>query len=554
MEDRNVIKSLVQKDDFFISIDLKDAFHSIDLHPDSKRLTSFEFDGKRYSFNKLPFGLTSASRIFSQVLKPVIAHLRLSGLRITSYLDDILICASSYTQAISDMNKAIDLLTSLGFSINFEKSNLVPSKIIIHIGYSWNSMDMTLSLPDEKIRKIKSLSNKCLNKIVSIRTLASLLGLYVSSANGFKYAPLHYRQFQFDFISSINTKSSWDSTWTLSDKARSDIMWWATVDKSDLTPVHIIDFCPEVSLFSDASKIGWGAFLSSGEYISGSWTSKESQEHINYLELKAVYLALSKFSDILYDKSVLIRCDNTTSVFYINKMGGTHSKKLCLLALEIWHLMISHSMKCLSSHISGINNNIADFLSRHSHLHEYFISPNAFKALRLLLPFKLEIDLFASNENRKLPLYVSLFEDSHSLCNDAFSFSWPSHIYAFPPIPLIAKTVSEIEQDEVDSCLLITPAWSSLAFIPLLKQMLIFNPIFIHSMYLLGYLPTRHPFHLMAWPISASCAVRKEFPKIFPMPSSRVLVPQHLRIIPGSGQTLFNGLVAENLHPVCLQI
>ena len=46
MEDKNVIKSLIKKKDFFTSIDLKDAFHSVSLHPDSRKLATFEYQGK----------------------------------------------------------------------------------------------------------------------------------------------------------------------------------------------------------------------------------------------------------------------------------------------------------------------------------------------------------------------------------------------------------------------------------------------------------------------------------------------------------------------------
>ena len=65
MEDKQTIKSLIEPQDYLVSIDLFSAFHSIHLHPDSKKLVSFIFEGVAYSFNVLPFGLTSSPRIFS---------------------------------------------------------------------------------------------------------------------------------------------------------------------------------------------------------------------------------------------------------------------------------------------------------------------------------------------------------------------------------------------------------------------------------------------------------------------------------------------------------
>ena len=80
-------------------------------------------------------------------------------------------------------------------------------------------------------------------------------------------------------------------------------------------------------LFTNASLSGWGASLSSGDFISGSWSVIDSKLHINLLELKAVYLALSHFIAVLEGKSISIRCDNSTSIAYINKLGGTQARR-----------------------------------------------------------------------------------------------------------------------------------------------------------------------------------------------------------------------------------
>ena len=163
----------------------------------------------------------------------------------------------------------------------------------------------------------------------------------------------------------------------------------------------------------------------------------------------------------------------------------------------------------MASHIAGVSNTLADYLSRHSKNHEYSLSPEAFKKLLHIIPFNLELDLFASSNNAKLPRYVSLFSDSQAAYIDAFTISWPSNVYIFPPIPLMHKSLSKIMRDNVEFCLFITPAWSSISVLPILKNLLIHTPILIPSQYLLGYLPMRHRCALMAWPISASSAKSK---------------------------------------------
>ena len=89
------------------------------------------------------------------------------------------------------------------------------------------------------------------------------------------------------------------------------LKWWEDLQNLMAgAPIH-----PHVHntlVFTNASQKGWGAHLND-LVLSGLWSNKESQLHINVLELKAVPLALK----IL--------------VSYLNKEGGTHSIEMCAL-------------------------------------------------------------------------------------------------------------------------------------------------------------------------------------------------------------------------------
>ena len=362
MKDNETIKNLLSPDDFMVSIDLHNAFHSISLHTDSQHLVVFEFENCRYNFNAIPFGLTSAPRVFTKVLRPVISFLRNCGIKITSYLDDIFICGPSYDKVKSDLKFTLDLLINLGFSINWNKSHLTPSQNICHLGYIWNSRNCTINLPGCKLSKIKSLASKCLSSAQTVRTYSALLGLLVSSANAFRYAALYYRKFQLCFIDAIKSCHDWDDIWPLSSEALIDLLWWQNCSLDMITPVTFLLPKTDLVLFTDASLIGWGASISSGVYTSGKWSSSDSKLHINFLELKAIFLALKEFLPLLTNKNLSIRCDNSTAIAYFNKIGGTHSKTLCLLALRIWSMIKDIPASCVNSHISGIDNSICRFL------------------------------------------------------------------------------------------------------------------------------------------------------------------------------------------------
>jgi hypothetical protein len=61
------------------------------------------------------------------------AFLRRQGIRLVIYLDDILILNESKIGLKADVNTVIDLLQSLGFLINWEKSIVVPTQTIFRL-------------------------------------------------------------------------------------------------------------------------------------------------------------------------------------------------------------------------------------------------------------------------------------------------------------------------------------------------------------------------------------------------------------------------------------
>ena len=112
-------------------------------------------------------------------------------------------------------------------------------------------------------------------------------------------------------------------------------------------PLHPVKHA--LQIFTDASKEGWGAHLNE-RIARGSWSIPESKLNINYLELKAVFLALKEFQDLCLGKIVLVATDNTTVVLYINKEGGMRSGPLCALLWRILTYCIKKQVTLKSRH------------------------------------------------------------------------------------------------------------------------------------------------------------------------------------------------------------
>ena len=168
-------------------------------------------------------------------------------------------------------------------------------------------------------------------------------------------------------------------------------------------PLHPIKHA--LQIFTDASKEGWGAHLN--EFTArGSWSVPESKLHINYLELKAVFLALKEFQSHCVDKIVLVATDDTTVVAYINQEGGMRSGPLCALLWRILTWCSQRQVTLKAQHIPGHLNVIADKLSRLGQTiqTEWSLLPEVFHQIcnRWHRP---QIDLFATRFNHKLPQF-----------------------------------------------------------------------------------------------------------------------------------------------------
>ena len=63
-------------DSFAIKIDLSQAYYHLPFHENHKKYFTFAFGKKKYQFQNLIFGLSSAPYFFTTVMVSVIAYIR----------------------------------------------------------------------------------------------------------------------------------------------------------------------------------------------------------------------------------------------------------------------------------------------------------------------------------------------------------------------------------------------------------------------------------------------------------------------------------------------
>ncbi|KAF7250063.1 Protein P [Varanus komodoensis] len=333
-------------------------------------------------------------------MAPVCAHLRLCGIRIYPYLDDWLLVADTEAALASAIELTCALLHDLGLCINRRKSSFVPTQVIDFIGARLDSRSARAFLPrDRRYAIVHRIARIRQARTVSARSIQSLLGHMSAAIAVVPHAKLRLRPLQLLFNKLFRPQIDPPTKRIrLPDSVLHSLLWWT--DSANLTVgVPFQPRYPTVTLGTDASLLGWGATCSNLS-TQGRWSHRDGRNHINFLELLAVFKALQAFEDLLLHQIVQVTSDNVATVFYLNKQGGTRSRKLARLAMQIWDWCIPRGITILAVHLAGTDNTEADLLSRHmSRSHEWELDRRVRNRLfhRWGRP---DIDLFATQGNR----------------------------------------------------------------------------------------------------------------------------------------------------------
>ena len=185
-----------------------------------------------FQFTSLPFGLATATQVFTMIVKEVKLMGLSKGLRLHQYLDDWLIRSQSPEEAQVNTRAVVDLTQSLGWIINQEKSELKPTQVFSFLGYEYH-LDSALVKPtQERWLKLQDLILRLKSKhVLTARCLMSLIGLLASMEK---------------MVPELHPKDH------------------------------------SIQLFTDVSNKGWGAHLNQSS-TKGLWPDGEKRLHINVL-------------------------------------------------------------------------------------------------------------------------------------------------------------------------------------------------------------------------------------------------------------------------------
>ena len=481
METVASVSAAISPGDLAISLDLTDGYFHVPIARWFRKYLRFVINGKVYQFKALPFGLATAPRVFTKILCPLASFLHVLGVPFHRFLDDFLCRSNSRKQLLRWAVITITVICGMGFHINIPKSMLEPTQDFIYIGVRFLTELGLMTPPDDRIEKILKMIPILIDEDPAPAKLwLSLIGLMGSAERQIPLARLYLRPLQICLHSQFHLPADdLETRVALNGKVRAALEWW--MDISHLTKGQPLGlFSPDLAIYTDASMTSWGAHTDNASVnmtFSGVWSQEEKNRSINQLELLSVIRTVQELPPECSGMRILIASDNTSTVAYINKLGGTRSIPMWELTLQLFLLAQSRNITLRARHIPGRLNRLADMLSRSGQVvnTEWILNRKIFLSV-IELWGSPSLDLMATAMTTQMRVYVSPVPDPFALAVDAMSFPWTGlDVYCFPPWPVIAPLLQKLKHSQ---CIMtiVVPRWPNRPWFPDLLDLLIESP------------------------------------------------------------------------------
>ncbi|XP_041841967.1 uncharacterized protein LOC121640322 [Melanotaenia boesemani] len=180
----------------FSVVDLANAFTSVPVHPDSQFWFAFEFNGKPYTWTRLPQGYCESPTIYNEVLRDSLSSLQLpQGVVLLTYVDDLLLCCPSASLCEEATLALLLHLHSEGHKASLRKLQFCQPQVIF-LGHHISAT--TKALTPKRIEAIQKAP-----KPVTKKQLMSFLGMV-----GFCRAFIpHFSELEAPLTSCIHGKN-----------------------------------------------------------------------------------------------------------------------------------------------------------------------------------------------------------------------------------------------------------------------------------------------------------------------------------------------------------
>lgn len=349
--------------------DIEAAFRLLPVHPSSFCWLGCFWQDQYYVDCCLPMGCSiscSYFEVFSTFLEWVVRQ-ETQVDSILHYLDDFLFVGPRDSRVCSLLLRAMERVSAVfGVPLAPEKTE-GPTTELKFLGIVIDSVRMECRLPEDKVQDLRLVVHKAKGSHkIRLRDLQSLLGKLNFACRVIPMGRVFCRRLALA-TAGIRLPSHFVR---LSAALREDLGVWARFLEQYNGRSLLLEgpvSSSELELYTDASGAhGFGAFFQ-GEWCAEAWPSswREAGHCVNLalLELFPILVAMEIWGERLKGKRVRWLCDNLGVVQAVNRQTANSPPVVLLLRQFVLKCLLLNS-HCTAVHVPGVDNNIADALSR----------------------------------------------------------------------------------------------------------------------------------------------------------------------------------------------
>ena len=335
-------------------VDISRAFRHVPIDPGDLDLLGLYWDNYFLDFS-LPFGYKHGSSMFQRISDAVRFIMKQEGHSIWNYIDDFL-CVALPSKINGTFTRLQTLLTELGLSISIKKL-VPPSTNVTCLGIVVDTVELSTSIPIEKLKIIKEMYNQWSDKPVCMKKeLQSLLGSLLYVAKCVKYA-----RFFLNRMLNVLRENTKSKNIRITRDFKQDLCWFQRF-LTLFNGVSFFNYTPSKSVHLDACPTGLGAIFDTQVYamaLPASWLNT----NIAYTEMINILVALKVWHKQWSGHKVLVKCDNQAVVSVLST-GKTRDSTLRKYTRNIFLWLSAFNINIMVVHVPGKLNPVADLLSR----------------------------------------------------------------------------------------------------------------------------------------------------------------------------------------------
>lgn len=301
--------------------------------------------------------------------------------KVVGYIDDFWVAGDTLEECKAGQSALISLLGDLGFQVSWKKC-IGPATTVQYLGVLFNSLDMTLSLPEHKLADIhRELCFFSSRRRATKRQIQRLCGV-LAHASKVVYGG---RTFSRRIINLLKSLPETNVRIKLTQEFALDLSWWSGCldifnGVGSMISHH---FGTGENLYTDSSKNGYGV-LHDSDWLAGYFNSSMYPEgchqlvenhshwcnleldpelHINVLELILIWMAVQRYGPLWTGQLINCFSDNTQVVNCINKGKSVNLVSMNMLRDIFWY-SVYYNFHLVGRYIRGDLNFLPDLLSR----------------------------------------------------------------------------------------------------------------------------------------------------------------------------------------------